>query len=266
MEKTKFSMNRKQILLIAFSLLASANAMADDYRELVKQVVKENVSELNAIIGSLKKYLPEEEKDAEWYSSGKFEEYCSSKLPDDIVDLTLQCYRDNMAETQLKELVAQYKSQEVIEANKHLILATSQTIIDNARMQYDVITAVSKGNEPELPIAAQCSEEYKRKFEVYWGNCETEIVQKYSEMQRSFDGEKKAVLAKAVPYIVKGTKTVMLNNFIKSVTSKDLDAINRLSQSDASRARMNAVNCINSTHPKMLDEIKAHFEAWAKAQ
>lgn len=259
-------MNRKQILLVAFSLLVSANVMADNYRELVKQLVKEDVSERNSIVGSLKKYLPEEEKDAEWYSSGKFEEYCNSKLPDDIVDLTLQCYRDNMTETQLKELVAQCKSPEVVEANKHLISATSQTVIDNARMQYEVITAVSKGNEPELPAAAQCSEEYKRKFEVCWGNYETGLVQKFSEMQQSFDVEKKAVLAKAVPYIVKGVKAVMLSNFIKSVTSEDLDAINSLSQSDACRARMNAVNCINSTHPKLLDEIKSHFEAWAKAQ
>lgn len=260
------SMNRKQIIIVAFSLLASANVMADNYRELVKQVVKENVSERNAIIGSFKQYVSKEEKDAEWYNSGKFEEYCNSKLPDDIVDLTLQCYRDNMTETQLKELVAQYKSPEVVEANKHLISATSQTTIDNARMLYDVITAVSKGNEPELPTAEQCSEEYKRKFEVYWGNYETGLVQKFSEMQQSYDGEKKAVLAKALLYIVKGTKAVMLNNFIKSVTSEDLDAINGLSQSDANRARMNAVNCINSTHPKLLDEIKAHFEAWAKAQ
>ena len=255
---------KKKLFVAALFLFVGVYAMADNYRDLVKQLVAYDATVISSFTESMKKYVSQNENEA--LLADKISKYASAKFADDIVDLTLQCYRDNMTEGQLKELVAQYKAPETIEANKHLISATSQTTIDMAHSMSNILVAVAKGNEPELPAAAQCSEEYKRKFEVYWATVETGLVQEFSEMQQSFDGKNKEVLAKATSYIVKAMKTVMLDNFIRGVTPEDLDAMARLSQSDAYRARMDVGNCINSTHPKMLDEIKARFEAWANAQ
>ncbi len=257
---------KKIFFVVALFLFSGAYAMADNYRELVRQLVMENVSEQTAIINSLKQYVSKGKKDAKWYNSDNFEKYSSSKLPDDIIDLTLQCYRDNMTEGQLKELVTQYKSPEIIEANKHLPPVTSQIVIEMAHAMPDIVVAVAKGNEPELPAATQCSEEYERAFDAYWGSFGTELKRAFSEMQQSDNGEKKELFAKISPYIAKALKHIALNNFVKSVTLEDLEAINKLEQSDAYRARMKVTDCINSTHPKLLDEVKARFEAWAKAQ
>lgn len=258
---------KKIFFVAALFLFSGAYVMAGNYRDLVKQLVAFDTTAINLIIEPMRKYVSQDESNT--YLTEKFGKYVSTQLADDIVDITLQCYRDNMTEAQLRELISQNEREwpEVKAAFAHVSTATSQITYDIANMVGRALAAFVKGRElPNMPDAVECSDEYKRKFEAYLDISDEELRKSYEAELKSNDEIAGKPLSDMIPFLVKATKVIALNAYVKTVAESDFDVIARLTQTDAYRARMNAVNCINSTHPKLLDEIKARFEAWAKAQ
>lgn len=256
----------KKTFIAVLFLLSAIYALADNYRDQVKKLVTYDTAALNSMIESLKVYASQNVNNV--ILTDKFSEYISTQLADDIVDITMQCYRDNMTEERLSELIVHYERERsmIDTANVHVSVATSQMVYDVGYMIGNAMVAFKKGKEPEIPVAVECPEEYKHKLEDYLGHS-------YEELRKSFEAQLKSnkkiagkPLSDLIPFLVKGTKIVSLNAYVKNVTEADLDVIARLKQVEDSCGRAKVADCINSTHPKLLDEIKAHFEAWAKAQ
>ena len=260
-------MKTKLFIIITLIFLNFSDVMAGNYRDLVKQLVAFDTTAINLIIEPMRKYVSQD--DSNTYLTEKFGKYVSTQLADDIVDITLQCYRDNMTEAQLRELISQNEREwpEVETAFAHISTATSQMTYDIAYMVGRAMGAFVKGRElPNMPDAAECSDEYRRKFEAYLDISDEELRKSYEAELKSNDEIAGKPLSGMISFLVKATKVIALNAYVKTVAEGDFDVIARLTQTDAYRARMNAVNCINFTHPKLLDEIKARFETWAKAQ
>ena len=257
-----------KITFIAVIFLLSATyTLADNYRDLVKQLVAFDTTAINLIIEPMRKYVLQDESNT--YLTKNFGKYVSTQLADDIVDITLQCYRDNMTEAQLRELIFQNEREwlEVEAAFAHISAATSQMTYDIAYMVGRTMSAFVKERElPNMPVAVECSDEYKRKFEAYLDISDEELRKSYEAELKSSDEIAGKPLSDLIPFLVKATKVIALNAYVKIVTEADFDVIARLTQTDAYRARMKVTECINSTHPELLDEIKARFEIWAKAQ
>lgn len=86
----------KKTFIVVLFLLSATYASADNYRDQVKKLVTYDTAALNSIIESLKVYALQDVNNV--ILTDKFSKYISTQLADDIVDITMQCYHDNMTE------------------------------------------------------------------------------------------------------------------------------------------------------------------------
>ncbi len=263
-------MHRKILFtLAALAFMATTPAAADGYRDMVKQLIATSSGGFGTVITQLKTMQADEQVkgkgETTWLLDSDFERYLDSQYADDMTDLYLPCYRDNMTEGQLRELIEYNSRPEVKAAANHVASMTQQVTTDVALMAVSWIKAYKDGKGPKLPAEAECSDEYRQKFEDYWnaysgmGQAGEALNDTTGQTDNAAENE---TMNKVGPLIPKATKTLMLNSFVKNISESELDALTGLINTDAHRAGLNVAACVKSSHLDLLDELKHRFEAW----
>ena len=145
-------MHRKILFtLAALAFMATTPAAADGYRDMVKQLIATSSGGFGTVITQLKTMQADEQVkgkgETTWLLDSDFERYLDSQYADDMTDLYLPCYRDNMTEGQLRELIEYNSRPEVKAAANHVASMTQQVTTDVALMAVSWIKAYKDGND-----------------------------------------------------------------------------------------------------------------------
>lgn len=268
----------KMLLSAALALMAcgTVQAATDGYREALKQMLMADsvttamrkMQVKMFVAGTLARSRHGVSSEDAMRLEKSLDKYIATQFADDMVDIVMPCYRENVSGQQLSELAALMSRPDIRRANAHMTSLSAGMMKNIGPALAEAFSALKEGRKPTLPKQADCTEAYKQKFEEYWqsGGIEQVMTSTVDKILSNVPATVETGKAKAVVNFVIGlTKALMLNEFVGNVTEAELDSIIELTRSGGYRAQLNAVTCMASDPMKMLKDMEAAFVNWAKA-
>lgn len=266
---------KKILLAVTLALLASCSPKnaTDNYRETLKQLILSDSTNTTMQKMQMKMFiLYLQENDQHQLSTDEalkfekcLEKYLDTQYIDDMVDIMLPCYRENVSEQQLAQISDLMSRPDIKQAYTHSVSLNNQLLTDVGIILKKVFESIKYGHSPDMPIAVQCTKDYRHKFDIYWKSTRVEQTV-YSIVNNVFENSDNDADTEDAKNIVKSvldiTKVMMLNTFSYNITEPELDCLIELMTSDGYRAQLNALECFTRNPTKIQDDIKKAFVNW----
>ncbi len=266
------------LMAVAMALMVggTAGAATDRYREALKQVLFADSASMAIrksqmkmfVAGALSRSRHGVSSEEALRLEKSLDRYIATQYGDDMVDMALPCFRENVSEQQLVGLAGLLARPDIRQANAHISSLYADIVKDIMPTMSSAFGALKDGRQPTLPSVAECTEAYKEKFEAYWQASGTEqlmtsaVDNVLAKVGVGVDEDKvKTVLG----FVTGMTKALMLNRFVGSVSESELDCVILLMRSDSYRAQLNAAACMASDPMKLIKDMEKAFVDWAKA-
>ncbi len=264
------------VSMTAFVVFGNVVSVADDYREKVKRLIMADSASMGVRKEQMKMLvattLSGKMNDAGIDASRVNDclgEYLESGFADDMTDIVLPCYRENVTERQLNSLAELTARSDIAVAKAHVFAVCADVGKDVWKMMAPVVQSIMVGEEPALPEEAACPASYKEKFYSYWNLSGMEktldaLVDNVAKMGvQGIDAE---TLKPVADIAIANMKAETLNAFVENVSESELDTMIELVGSDGYRAQINAVACMMANPLRVLDDMGDAFIRWAKAR
>ena len=226
---------------MALMVGGTAGAATDRYRDALKQVLFADSASMAIrksqmkmfVAGALSRSRHGVSSEEALRLEKSLDRYIATQYGDDMVDMALPCFRENVSEQQLVGLAGLLARPDIRQANAHISSLYADIVKDIMPTMSSAFGALKDGRQPTLPSVAECTEAYKEKT--------------------------------VLGFVTGMTKALMLNRFVSSVSESELDCVILLMRSDSYRAQLNAAACMASDPMKLIKDMEKAFVDWAKA-
>ena len=261
MKTTRFIIS---FFLMLFALGANAQ---DSYREAFKAYTKVNPNlqgyssdKMKTALQGINSFLLQDMEEDE--ANKLTNRYLDEQFMDDMIDLLLPTMKENLTESDLKELTTILSTPEALSYTSHNLEWTDAFTESMSEPILEASKAVSSGKTPApISIASNINKQYADKFTLFANGSDL-----MSQFKKGLEVGGGQLPEELMTWINNNLPNMMINSSYGIFTEKDLDFGISLSQMPLFKKTLNATNSLLDNPVAIGLSFITNYQNWLKKQ